>query len=156
MKLVNPHVYCKGPPILNQQITRKIVPSAWVMKGLIMRLEIRCSYIPALHQALESGNKGDQMKGPGIIMTASSDFPRGELIYGHKQREKARRYCNITLEYLTDSKAVTQCQKKRPIIPFLLGKRVMPKYKRGIQNSHLKLNSWEVWFNNAQNSISQR
>ena len=98
---------------MNQQVTRKIIPSACVMKGLIMRLEIRCSDIQALHQALESGNKGDQMKGLGIIMMASPDFPRGELIYGHKQREKARRCYNITSEYLTDSKAVTQCQKKK-------------------------------------------
>lgn len=80
------------------------------------------------------------MKVLGIIMTASHDFPRGELIYGHKQRKEARKYHNITLEYLTDSKAVTLCQK-RPIILLILGKRVMPKYKRGMQNSHMKLNS---------------
>lgn len=80
------------------------------------------------------------MKVLGIIMMASNDFPRGELIYGHKQRKKARKYHNITSEYLTDSKAVTLCQK-RPIILLILGKRVMSKYKRGMQNSHMKLNS---------------
>lgn len=62
---------------------------------------------------MESGNKEEQMKVLGIIMMASNDFPRGELIYGHKQRKKARKYWNITLEYLTDSKAVTLCQKKK-------------------------------------------
>lgn len=77
-----------------------------------MRLGMRCSYILALHQLCESGNKGDQMKGPGVITMATPDFPRGELIYGHKQREQAGRYYNITSEYLTDSKAVTLCQKK--------------------------------------------
>lgn len=80
------------------------------------------------------------MKVLGIIMMASNDFPRGELIYGHKQRKKARKYHNITLEYLTDSKAVTLCQKS-PLILLIFGKRVMPKYKRGMQNSHMKLNS---------------
>lgn len=52
------------------------------------------------------------MKVLGIIMMASNDFPRDDLIYGHEQRKKARKYYNITLEYLTDSKAVTWCQKK--------------------------------------------
>lgn len=80
------------------------------------------------------------MKVLGIIMMASNDFPRDDLIYGHKQRKKARKYYNITLEYLTDSKAVTWCQK-RPITLLILGKRVMPTYRRGMQNSHLKLNS---------------
>lgn len=90
---------------------------------------------------MESGNKGEQTKVLGIIMMASNDFPRGKLIYGHKQRKKkARKYHNITLEYLTDSKAVTPCQK-RPIILLILGKRVMPTYKRGMQNPHMKLNS---------------
>lgn len=37
----------------------KIISSAPVMKGLIMRPEIRCSHIQALHQAMESGNKGE-------------------------------------------------------------------------------------------------
>lgn len=56
------------------------------------------------------------------------------------KEKRARKYHNITLEYLTDSKAVTLCQK-RPISLLILGKRVMPKYKRGMQNSHMKLNS---------------
>lgn len=56
------------------------------------------------------------------------------------KEKEARKYYNITLEYLTDSKAVTLCQK-RPIAVLILGKRVMPKYKRGMQNSHMKLNS---------------
>lgn len=56
------------------------------------------------------------------------------------KEKKARKYHNITLQYLTDSKAVTLCQK-RSISLLILGKRVMPKYKRGMQNSHMKLNS---------------
>lgn len=73
------------------------------------------------------------MKVLGIIMMASNDFPRGELIYGHKQRKKARKYWNITLEYLTDSKAVTLCQKKkkRPVVLLILGKKSYAKVQEG-------------------------
>lgn len=30
-------------------------------------------------------------------MMASNDFPGDDLIYGHEQRKKARKYYNITL-----------------------------------------------------------
>lgn len=83
------------------------------------------------------------MKVLGIIIMASNDFPRDDLIYGHEQRKKRReKCCNTTSECLTDSEAVTRCQRGEPIILLILragGKSYAKAQERSAKNFTSKI-----------------